>query len=287
MSVQDQSFLAQRLAAERALATAPAIAPLFLGAGMRGMLRVANVRSSVRLEVRARVLYVGSDAVEELVNVLDFAPAAFNSLDVSTYQFIKFDLLRSQDAYLLDCAVVRTDQVFVAGFEAGATWVELFYGRGGSATVETDGVAEGGRFVILGRLVAGYSERNKPLFWPGPQYTRQDGTQSAAQRLLNLSTANASSNPYWLMLAPHGLLGVQLIGAGGFDGSVTFEGSLDGANWVPVRATRVSDGAVASVAVAPSNEIWQLDTAGLLFFRVTVAGRTVGTITVFAVSHRV
>lgn len=71
---------------------------------------------------------------------------------------------------------------------------------------------------------------------------------------------------------------------GTFVGTVTFETSLDGTNWVATGVTPAAGGAVASTATAPG--LWVLTPNGVNLYRARVSAWTSGTITVLAKGSR-
>jgi len=68
---------------------------------------------------------------------------------------------------------------------------------------------------------------------------------------------------------------IQITGT--FVGTVTFESSLDGANWVAVQAVNLNDGTVGTTATAPG--LYRIPTAALADIRARVSAWTSGTIT--------
>ena len=68
--------------------------------------------------------------------------------------------------------------------------------------------------------------------------------------------------------------------AGTFVGTVTFEGSVDGSNWIAVQGTNLNSGAAASTATAAG--LFRFAVAGLAALRARVSAYTSGAITVTA-----
>lgn len=75
---------------------------------------------------------------------------------------------------------------------------------------------------------------------------------------------------------------VQITGT--FVGTVTFETSLDGTNWVATGLAAVGTGTVATAPTAPG--AWWLTPNGVNLFRARVSAWTSGTITVLARGSR-
>ena len=74
----------------------------------------------------------------------------------------------------------------------------------------------------------------------------------------------------------NGGVGVQLTNT--FSGTLTFELSMDGTNFVAVQATNVTSGAVATTATATG--VYKFDVVGALTVRVRASAWTSGTATV-------
>jgi hypothetical protein len=75
---------------------------------------------------------------------------------------------------------------------------------------------------------------------------------------------------------------VQITGT--FVGTVTFETSLDGTNWVATGGAAVATGTLASAPTAPG--AWTITTNGVNLFRARVSAYTSGNITVLAKGSR-
>lgn len=89
------------------------------------------------------------------------------------------------------------------------------------------------------------------------------------------SAAGATGNGTAFDVAGLALVTVQVTGT--FVGTVTFEGTIDGSNWIAILARSVVDGATATTATAPG--IYQLPVAGLEQVRARVSAYTSGSIT--------
>lgn len=69
---------------------------------------------------------------------------------------------------------------------------------------------------------------------------------------------------------------VQVTGT--FVGTVQFEGTVDGSNWVAVQATNLNSGAAATTATAPG--LFRINSKGLLKVRANITAYTSGAVTV-------
>jgi len=72
----------------------------------------------------------------------------------------------------------------------------------------------------------------------------------------------------------NGGVGVQLVGT--FSGTIQFEMSIDGTNFVAVQATNVSTGAIATTATAVG--VYKYDVVGALVVRVRATAWTSGSV---------
>jgi len=90
------------------------------------------------------------------------------------------------------------------------------------------------------------------------------------------SAATATGNGSAMNVAGLGLVGVQLTGT--FSATVTFEGTIDGSNWVSLLARLVTDGTTSATATAAG--IYQVPAAGLAQVRARVSAYTSGSVTV-------
>ncbi len=78
----------------------------------------------------------------------------------------------------------------------------------------------------------------------------------------------------------HTTLTMQIVGI--TTATITFEGTIDGTNWVSVPATNITSG--ASAATATANGVYRLTCTGLMQVRARVSAWTSGTITVYGVA---
>jgi len=92
------------------------------------------------------------------------------------------------------------------------------------------------------------------------------------------SAAAATGDGTALNVLGHGVVVAQVTGT--FVGTVTFEGTVDGTNFVSVQGISIATGAEATTATATG--ILQFPCAGLVTFRARVSAYTSGTITVTA-----
>ena len=75
-----------------------------------------------------------------------------------------------------------------------------------------------------------------------------------------------------------GHAGAALQVSGTFVGTITWQATVDGANWVAVRATNLTSGTQATTATAAG--IYFIPVAGLAGIRANITAYTSGTITV-------
>lgn len=73
------------------------------------------------------------------------------------------------------------------------------------------------------------------------------------------------------------VLTAQVVGAG-FTGTVNFEGTVDGTNWVALSGTDLASAAAAATATAGG--IFRFTVLGLLKFRARTSGVSAGNVTV-------
>lgn len=84
-----------------------------------------------------------------------------------------------------------------------------------------------------------------------------------------------------LRVGDRGLIGFQLVDAGGWVGVVTFEACLVPGIWAPIVATRYDDG--TSATTASTVGLYHVDGAGLFDVRVRLSTATSGALDVAAV----
>jgi len=89
------------------------------------------------------------------------------------------------------------------------------------------------------------------------------------------SAATATGNGTVLPITGYGTALVQITGT--FVGTVTFEGTEDGTNFVSVGATQLSTGAISATATTP--DIYRLSVGGLASLRARISAYTSGSIT--------
>lgn len=73
---------------------------------------------------------------------------------------------------------------------------------------------------------------------------------------------------------------VTVAGAGGWNGTATFQASQDGANFTSIRGKRVDTGAVATTATGTTALVFAFNVAGVKQFKIPTSGRTTGTVTI-------
>ena len=80
-----------------------------------------------------------------------------------------------------------------------------------------------------------------------------------------------------------GLLRLHIVAADSWDGTGTFQGSIDKANPVGIQGHQQDDGSATPTASGASlNMIYLFDVSGLDWFKVPITGRTVGSVTMTA-----
>ena len=80
-----------------------------------------------------------------------------------------------------------------------------------------------------------------------------------------------------------GLLRVHAVAADSWDGTGTFQGSIDRANPVGIQGVEQnSDTKTLTAAGATLNMVYLFDVAGLDWFKVPITGRSVGSVTMTA-----
>lgn len=89
----------------------------------------------------------------------------------------------------------------------------------------------------------------------------------------NGASANANGNT--ADVEGYGSASIQISGT--FEGTISFEGSVDGVNYVPIRAL---DGAGTPVTSATAAGIFKADCAGLKYLRCPLSGYASGSVTV-------
>ena len=90
------------------------------------------------------------------------------------------------------------------------------------------------------------------------------------------SGATATGNGTAMDVGGLAVAGLQVTGI--TTATITFEGTIDGSNWVALRALNLATGAVATTATADG--VFQVPMAGLDELRVRISAYTSGTITV-------
>lgn len=104
------------------------------------------------------------------------------------------------------------------------------------------------------------------------QFTSAPGTSTLQSAATATGNGNALSVGAWSAAALQVVITTTA--------TVTFEVTLDGSNWVAVRALNLNDGTYSTTATASG--IYQVPTAGFAFLRVRVSAYTSGSITVSA-----
>lgn len=81
-------------------------------------------------------------------------------------------------------------------------------------------------------------------------------------------------------IAGYSFVGIQVTVAGGFNRTISFEGTVDGTNYVSVKCVNVADTTGAFVTTATANGAFQCSVGGLSKFRTPISGGSAGTATV-------
>ena len=113
--------------------------------------------------------------------------------------------------------------------------------------------------------------------------TRQADTASATYVIMHSGTitnGNGTAVTPVEVFDSYSELTVQATGM--VSGTLTFEGSINGANWVSLLATNVTSGAAAATTTAAG--IYRLDVTGLASVRVRASGITTSTTDVINVA---
>lgn len=100
------------------------------------------------------------------------------------------------------------------------------------------------------------------------------------ERVKMQDAAEATGNGTAMNVSGLGTVAAQVSGT--FVGTVTFEGTTDGSNWVSVQMTNIATGAIATTATAAGLFVGAV--AGLVQFRARVSARSSGSITVVGLS---
>ena len=100
----------------------------------------------------------------------------------------------------------------------------------------------------------------------------------AGNRLRIQEAATATGNGLEFDVRGYATTVFQVYGT--FSGTITFEGSLDGTNWVAVRTENLNDGSIGTTATAAG--LYRLGSAGLGTVRARISVYTSGSITVVA-----
>ena len=90
------------------------------------------------------------------------------------------------------------------------------------------------------------------------------------------SGATATGNGTAMDVGGLAVAGLQVTGI--TTATITFEGTVDGSNWVAVRALNLGTGAVGTTATADG--VFEVPVAGLSQLRARISAYTTGTITV-------
>ena len=80
-----------------------------------------------------------------------------------------------------------------------------------------------------------------------------------------------------------GLLSLHVVAADSWDGTVTFQASIDESNRVSIQGVRINNGSLTTTGTGTTlNMIYQFDVSGVDFFRALISGRTTGSVTATA-----
>jgi hypothetical protein len=94
------------------------------------------------------------------------------------------------------------------------------------------------------------------------------------------AVSDATSDGVELYVQNFSFVGVQLTAAASWDGTVTFEGSIDGSTWGSLQGETVKDGVLVTTATGTTlDERFRFDLSGIKLFRTRVSGQSTGNIT--------
>jgi hypothetical protein len=93
--------------------------------------------------------------------------------------------------------------------------------------------------------------------------------------------AAATGNGTTLVVADRATVTLQVVGT--FAGTVTFEGTIDGTNWISLQAYSKATATISTVT-ASTQGLFTIPVSGLRFFRARISAYTSGSITVYAVA---
>ncbi len=92
--------------------------------------------------------------------------------------------------------------------------------------------------------------------------------------------SSATTNGVELYVQNFSFVGVQLTAASSWDGTVTFEGSIDGSTWGSLQGERIKNGTLTSTGTGTTlDERYRFDLSGIKLFRTRVSGQSTGNIT--------
>ena len=98
-----------------------------------------------------------------------------------------------------------------------------------------------------------------------------------------LSNATATSTGTPMLVAGLGSVALQVTLPGEGAGTVTFQGSADGVNYVTLSGTDVTAGAAGTLTSAAG--LWRFDTRALTHIRGSISTYTAGTINMIGVGY--
>lgn len=102
----------------------------------------------------------------------------------------------------------------------------------------------------------------------------------SSERVIMQDAATSVGNGAPISTVDRAIIGMQIVGA--FVATITFEGTVNGANWSPIRATSLSDGSVGTMATGPG--IFTCACTELDLVRARISAYASGAITIQGVS---
>ena len=105
------------------------------------------------------------------------------------------------------------------------------------------------------------------------------GLKKTVEILVYDASTEASATTPTIDVSDTAYLNVQLTGAAAWDGTITFEGTLDGTNWTTIQGERRDTGVLITTYTGTTSFQVQFDVSGIDLFRLNLASRTVGNVT--------
>jgi hypothetical protein len=99
--------------------------------------------------------------------------------------------------------------------------------------------------------------------------------------LLDNRTATSTGTP--MLVAGLGSVALQVTLPGSGEGTITFQGSADGVNYVTLEGTDLNSGTAGTITSAAG--LWRFDTRGLTHLRGSISAYAAGTINMIGVGY--